>query len=161
MLPLVIATHLGSFWVNWWINNRPHDRPVFLNWAGGYEPAALLLGMNHFPRFLLLQDSTRILHDDFWPTVDGLHATWLTGWPPMFMAVHDTSQLEPHRARIEACKTRADSIRLEADLPSLVNYDTLWPHITDRTAIRQEIRHGRNNLVLGNHLFEKHKGTWS
>lgn len=159
MLPLVIGSHPGSPWLQWWVEKPPEDRTVFVHRQGGYEPAALLAAMEHFDRFLFLHDSTRILSPDFWTVVEPLEATWLTGHPPMFMAVHDTAQLEPHRLKLEQCDTKEQTIELESELPSLVAYETLWPKVTDHTASREHM-HGRDNLVLSNRYFAKYKGTW-
>lgn len=79
----------------------------------------------------------------------------------MFLGVHETAQLWPVLNDLPASMSKAEVIHLEAHISNLVDYDTIWPTITDRTALRREHKHGRDNLVLGNQHFEKWKGTWA
>jgi hypothetical protein len=37
---------------------------------------------------------------------------------------------------------------------------SLWPNVIDITHLRMEERHGRQNKILGNDLWEKAKGNW-
>jgi hypothetical protein len=163
MLPVVVGTHperkawlddcLASIRATTW------RRPIHVHRTGGYEPAAIRTGCATFPRFLYLQDSVTILHPDFWTAIDASGPAWLAGWPPMFLAIYDSAAVEPHLPTHEVSKV--ESTHLEGSLPSVLPMPTLWPDVIDANHLRREDRHGRDNLVLGNHLFEKHKGTWS
>lgn len=157
----MIATHPDrGAWLADLLETIPTDRDVLIHGTGGYEIAALRTGCQAFDRFLLLQDSMRILDPTFWAVIDASGPAWLSGHPPMYLGIHDREQLEPVLSTYPATIDKETSITLEGDLPRHVTYDTIWPHITDRTALRTEHRHGRENLVLGNHLWEKWKGTW-
>jgi len=76
----------------------------------------------------------------------------------MFMGIHDSKTLLPHLPAGPVSKE--ETIALEAHLGSVLGYRTVWPLITDRAALRTEHKHGRDNLVLGNRLWEKFKGTF-
>jgi len=164
VLPVVIGTHPDrTAWLTDCLTSiqATTDREVLIHHTGGYEVAALRHGMAHADRFLFLHDSVTILDPLFWSVIDRFRTpAWLSGHPPMFMGIHHTSSLEPILDRYPAEQSKEDAIRIEAELPGLLTYTTIWPDITDRTALRTEERHGRNNLVIGNHLWEKHKGTW-
>ena len=77
----------------------------------------------------------------------------------MFLAIYDAAEVKPLLPAGPVSKR--DAINLEAHLPSLLTMPTLWPDVTDATALRHEQRHGRDNKVLGNEHFLKFKGTWS
>src|SRR5690606_20970585 len=126
--------------------------------TGGYEPPAIRAGCERFPRFLYLHDSVTILQPGFWKIIDASPPAWLTGPPPMFLAIYNTVDVEPLLPTHEL--TKADSIHWEGHLPHLLRMPTIWPDVVDATALRREHRHGRDNLVLGNDLFLKWKGTW-
>lgn len=164
MLPVHIGTAPGREpWLNDCLTSirATTDRVVTVHTSGGYELAALRSGATHHDRFLFLHDTVTILSPQFWNVIDWWPGTaWLTGWPPMFMGIHDRISLKV-LDRFPDSIDKADAIRIEAELPTLLDYSTIWPDITDATALRQEHRHGRDNLVLGNNLFEKHKGTWA
>jgi hypothetical protein len=163
VLPVVIGTHPERpHWLEDCLNSihRTTKRRVLIHEAGGYEIAALRTGFARFDRFLFLQDSVTILSPEFWLIVDARKGpAWLSGWPPMFLGIWDASG----RAVIETLpttQTKEDSIRLEADIPELLKWPTIWPEVTDHTALRREIRHGRHNLVVGNRYWEKAKATF-
>lgn len=164
MLPVVIGTHPERpRWLEDCLSSirKTTKRHVIIHQTGGYEIAALRTGYQYFDRFLFLQDSVTILAPDFWAIVDSWKGpAWLTGWPPMFLGIWDQSARRIIDSLPQA-QTKEDSIRLEAELPEQLNWPTIWPHITDGTALRTEQRHGRRNLVLGNQLFEKAKATWA
>lgn len=159
MLPVVIGSHPDSPWLTECLEavQATTTREVVVHADGGYEPAALLTGCSRFDRFIFLQDSVTILSPQFWDVVDGYQTAWLSGWPPMFLGVHTAGIAEHLTGSVD----KAEAIRLEAHLPTVLDYPTIWPNVTDRTALRREVKHGRENLVLGNELWEKHKGTWA
>lgn len=78
----------------------------------------------------------------------------------MFMGIHNSENLSPHLPAHRL--TKAETINLEAHLPSLIKYETIWPNATDHNPIRQEHKHGRSNLVIGvPGMWEKWKGSWA
>lgn len=159
MLPVVVGTNPSrTEWLNDCLNSivTTCDWPIWVHHDGGYEPTALREACGRFDRFLFLQDSVTILAPEFWTHIH--EPAWLAGWPPMYLAVYDSAELAPHLPK--GTVTKEHSIQLEAQLPTLLNMPTLWPNIRDANALRTEYRHGRDNLILGNHLFEKAKGTW-
>jgi hypothetical protein len=164
MIPVVIGTNPErSDWLRDCLTSikatDPRHHPITVHSQGGYEPAALRTGTNLHERFLFLQDSCTILRPEFWDVIDDTEGpAWLAGYPPMHLAIHDSAQLRlllPDHA-----VTKDESISMEIGWPRQLNYNTIWPDITDANHLRKEHRHGRDNLVLGNDLFEKHKGTW-
>lgn len=162
MLPVVVGTHPDRTpWLNDCLTSiraTTKHRRVLIHRTGGYEPAAILTGCTTFNRFLYLQDSVTILHKDFWDVIDNSGPAWLAGPPPMFLAIYDAATVEPLMPKGPV--TKQDAIKLESDLPTILTMPTLWPDVVDATAPRMEHKHGRENKVLGNHLFEKHKGNW-
>jgi hypothetical protein len=158
VLPVVVGSHPESPWIDDCLTSifNTTDRQVVVHPDGGYEPAALRTGAALFDRFVYLQDSVTILSDTFWDAI-GETPCWFAGHPPMFLGIHDSTIVE----LLPRAVTKEEAISLEATLPGLLNYPTIWPDVSDRTALRREIRHGRDNLVLGvPGLWEKHKGTF-
>lgn len=164
MTPVVVGTHPDRKpWLDDCLTSihatSSKRRKVLVHETGGYEPAAILTGCAAFDRFVFLHDSVTIVHKDFWTTIDASEPAWLAGWPPMFLAIYDAAAVKPLLPNEPV--TKRDAINLEAHLPTLLPMPTLWPDVTDATALRHEHRHGRENKVLGNSYFEKLKGTWS
>jgi hypothetical protein len=158
VLPVVVGSHPNSPWLEECVDSirATTKRRLLIHYDGGYEPAALRFGCSQVPRFVFIQDSVRILSPKFWEAI-GTEPAWLSGWPPMFMGIHESAQLLPHLPTGPVSKE--DTIMLEAHLGTALGYRTIWPQITDHTALRTEHLHGRDNLVLGNRLWEKFKGT--
>lgn len=165
LTPVIIGTHPDRKpWLDDCLKSiRSTSSPrrrVAVHGTGGYEPAALRTGCDTFDRFLFLHDSVTILDRDFWEVIDATPQRWLAGSPHMHLGVYQTAELAPHLPQHEVDKNGA--IRSESDLPQhLPNMNPpLWPEINDLNFLRREVRHGRENLVLGNHMWEKHKGNW-
>lgn len=163
MLPVVVGTHPERpHWLDDCLTSirRTTKRRVLVHEAGGYEIAAIRTGYARFSRFLFLQDSVTILSPEFWTIVDARRGpAWLSGWPPMFLGIWDESA-KPLIDSLPEQQSKEDSIRLEGEIPAQLGWSTIWPEVTDHTALRREDRHGRNNLVVGNRYFEKAKATW-
>lgn len=158
MLPVVVGSHPDSPWIDDCLTSilNTTDRQVVVHGDGGYEPAALRTGAALFDRFIYLQDSVTILSPTFWDAI-GEKPCWFAGPPPMFLGIHDSTIT----ALLPRAASKEEAIALETEVPAHLNYPTIWPTVTDRTALRREMRHGRDNLVLGvPGLWEKHKGTW-
>lgn len=163
MLPVVVGTHPNrERWLNDCLGSirKTTKRHVVVHETGGYEIAAIRTGYQHFDRFLFLQDSVTVLNPDFWAILDLKQGpAWLAGWPPMFLGIWDKTA-KPVIDALPATQSKEDSIQLEAQLPNTLNWPTIWPNVNDKNAIRAEVRHGRNNLIVGNEYFEKAKGTF-
>lgn len=163
MIPVVVGTHPDrAAWLEDCLasikaTSSPR-REIYVHKTGGYEPAAIHSGCARFDRFLFIHDSVTILHGDFWSTVDSSGPAWLAGWPPMCLAIYDTASVQIHLPVHEV--TKLEACHLEGYLPSVVPMPTIWPDVTDANHLRMEERHGRLNMVLGNDLWEKHKGNW-
>jgi len=157
--PLVIGSHPGSPWLSDLLKTIPSGRDVRVHRDGGYEIAALRTACRYYDRFVFLQDSTQVLHPDFWDIIDGSSPAWLFGGPPMYMGVYNRNQLELAIPDAPAVMDKASSIAWEGALSDRLPYTALWPEVTDATG-RFEERHGRNNLVLENKYLRKWKGSW-
>lgn len=166
MIPVVVGTNPErGDWLKGCLDSiraTTRRRRVFIHRTGGYEIAALRAGVTRFGRFLFLQDSVTILRSGFWDVIDSTQGSaWLTGGPPMYLGIHDSIQLGPALSVYPDHLEKRDAINGESDLPTRVQgYGVIWPEVHDATHLRMEERHGRLNMVLGNHLFEKHKGSW-
>lgn len=158
MLPVVVGSHPDSPWIDDCLTSilATTDRQVIVHSNGGYEPAALRTGAALFDRFVYLQDSVTILSPTFWDAI-GDAPCWFAGNPPMFLGIHDSTIT----ALLPRSASKKEAIALESELPGRLDYPTVWPTVTDRTALRREFKHGRDNLVLGNEHFLKWKGTWA
>lgn len=158
--PVLIGSHPGSPWLADCLKSIPKGRTVKVHRKGGYEIAALRTACRYFDRFLFLQDSTAVLHPDFWDVIDTTPTAWLFGGPPMYMAVYNRVDLEPVLADAPPVMDKASSIHWECVLADRMNLPVLWPEVTDASG-RIEERHGRRNLVLDNRYLAKWKGTWT
>jgi len=159
VLPVLVGSHPESPWIEDCLKSirTTTDRPITVHTIGGHEPFALRTGLQ-WGRFLFLQDSCRILDAAFWEVVDSSGPSFLFGRPAMFLGIYDSQHLRPLLPTEPVDKET--SIRLEVELADSLGYPSIWPDVLDRTALRREHRNGRDNLVLGNELIEKHKGTW-
>lgn len=160
MLPVVVGSHPDSPWLADCLTciRGTTERELLVHGDGGYEPAALRTAVEHFDRFIYLQDSVTILSPTFWNEI-GEEPCWFAGHPPMFLGIYDSTTLAPllPTGRV----TKEESINLETSLSLILHHTTIWPTVTDHTALRREHRHGRDNLVLGvPGVWEKLKGTW-
>lgn len=157
--PVVIGSHPGSPWLADCLKTIPATRKVRVHRAGGYEIAALRTATRWRARFVFLQDSTQVLHPDFWDIIDNTEPTWLFGGPPMYMAVYQRRHLTTPLEQAPEKMDKLSSIRWEGELQERIHYPTLWPEVNDATGYHQE-RHGRMNLVLENTYLRKFKGNW-
>lgn len=142
----------------WWVHRQefkvlPHGR-------GGFELAHLRHAANQWSRFLYLKDSVTILNDAaFWSTIDNhVGPAWLAPWPGMYLGIYDSAQLLAVLGDAEAV-TKADSLRWEADLHTHLAWPVLWPEASDANAKRIDMIDGLPELVIGNDIWEKTKGT--
>jgi hypothetical protein len=162
MIPVVVGTNPER--ADWLadclasIRATSKHRRILIHRDGGYEPAAIRTGTEQFTRFLFIHDSVTVLDPEFWRIIDTAGPSWLAGHPPMCMAVYDTATIAPHLP--DHLVSKREAVELEGTLPNLIPMPTIWPDVTDSNCLRMEHRHGRMNLVLGNDLWEKHKGNW-
>ena len=156
-LPVVVGTHSGSPWLADCLTSL--GRPAHVYQSPDYEIGCLRQAARHHDRVLFLQDSVTGLDQGFWHAI-GDSPKWLCGRPPMYLGIYDSAALAPVLATFPERVDKETAIRCEVDLFKRLPMPVLWPEIVDRNALRTETRHGRVNLVLGNDLFEKHKGTW-
>lgn len=163
LTPVVVGTHPDrTDWLDDCLASiratSTKRRKILVHETGGYEPAGILTGCATYNRFLYIHDSVTILSKDFWQTIDNSGPAWLAGHPPMFLAIYDAHTVAPLMPTGKVSKREA--ISLESNLPSALTMPTIWPDVSDATALRHEVKHGRDNLVLGNDYFLKHKGNW-
>lgn len=127
---------------------------------GVFELAELKQAAETPGLFLYVKDSMTILDEDaFWATVDNGKPGWLFARPSCYLAVYDADTLR--RATINAPTegSKLDSIHWESELHDLLPYTSFWPDVTDFTAKRIDTINGRPELVVGNNIVEKTKGT--
>lgn len=154
---VVVGTYAGSPWLTGCLASL--GRPAAVYESTDYEIGVLRQAVQRHERFLFLQDSVRVLDPGFWEAV-GTEPTWLCGRPPMYLGIYDAAALGPLLAEFPATVDKETAIACEGLLHERLPMPCVWPDVVDRNALRQEHKHGRNNLVLGNALFEKFKGTW-
>lgn len=130
--------------------------PVVVHVEGAYEPDELR-AVDH-DRFLFLKESLTILDADaFWSAITG--PAWLFARPSCYLAVYDRTTLQ---AALEHAPVNGDkhaSIIWESRLHDLLRYPTIWPEVTDLHAKRIDIINGAPELIIGNRIVEKAKGT--
>ena len=154
MLPLVVSapsehapTHLRF------------DRPSLELLTPEWEIEHLAYAARCFDRFVFVKESARILDPEaFFAKVDGSGPAWLMGRPSCYMAVYDSARLRKVLPPARGFDKEA-SIVWESRLHQLLPMPTIWPEISDRNALRIEQVDGRDELVIGNAVLEKWKGT--
>lgn len=156
-LAVVVGSYPGSLWLPDCLASLGRTATVYE--SPDYEIGVLRQAVRHHDRFLFLQDSVQVLDQRFWAEI-GTEPTWLTGRPPMYLGIYDSAALAPVLDVLPERVDKETAIRCELELSDRLPMPELWPNVIDGYALRTEERHGRTNLVLGNHLFEKWKGTW-
>lgn len=128
----------------------------------GYEMSALRLACNTFSQFVFLKDSVTILKpDEFWGVIDRVRGpAWLSQPPSMYLGVYESFTLMSRIAGMNA-DTKLDSIRFETELNRVFRWPVLWPTVRDGLYKRVDYIDGRPEIVIGNEVWEKHKGTVS
>lgn len=135
-------------------------REVVVYSGEGFEPNALRVGVRMFKRFLYLKESSRILDPLFWKVIDRTPAgAFLFSRPSCYMAVYDSQGLSTILDQIPRNLDKEGSIWWEWNLQGLLDYRVIYPDVTDKTAKRIELVDGEPELVIGNDLIEKYKGT--
>ena len=126
----------------------------------GYEMSALRLASTTYSQFVFLKDSVTILRpNEFWAVIDRVQGpAWLSQPPSMYLGVYDSLTFMSRFFGVNA-NTKRDSVRLETELNGVFRWPVLWPDVRDGTAKRVDYVDGRPELVIGNDVWEKHKGT--
>lgn len=135
----------------------------------GYELGKIrwVVENTHVERFLFLQDSWVIKSDKFWELLHQTDGSVSLLRDPYFYGcyagVYESRVIE--KIGLPIVESKRDSVRLEVDWHQkyvLVAGEpqVLFPELTDSSATRTEMRHGRENLVLENEFVVKYKGTW-
>ncbi|ORB49246.1 hypothetical protein BST42_23645 [Mycolicibacterium rhodesiae] len=126
----------------------------------GYEMGALHRASATYSRFVFLKDSVTILKPDiFWPIVDSVDGpVWLSAPPSMYLGIYD-SRIFMRKMDRANTDTKFDSIEWEWKFRRSFNWPVLWPDIGDTTAKRVDYIEGQPELVVGNEIWEKHKGS--
>jgi hypothetical protein len=134
--------------------------PVVDNRAGGFELDHLRTAVTEHERFVYLKDSVRILDWlAFWDAIEASGPAWLFARPSCYLAVYDSVMLAQALAAAPTVVDKEMSIFWESRLMDLLPMPTIWPDVSDRNALRIERIDGLEELVIGNHLVEKTKGT--
>lgn len=123
-------------------------------------------------RWLMLQDSCMVLHDEFFTMIDQSQGSLLIApRPSMYLAVYEREIIDVIGIPdVPAGVDREIAITNETVWMDRYNeahqmlrgtpVPVLFPDFTDANASRQEHHHGRINLVLENKYLRKYKGTW-
>jgi hypothetical protein len=134
--------------------------------SSGWEIPHLIEAFNDpigLDRFVYLKSSTRILDERFWDVIDAAPAgrtSFLFARPSCYMAIYDradfpTTLLE----RPPVIADKEQSIYWEWAIHDYFLPGAIWPDVRDEAAKRIERVDGVDELVIGNDLVEKYKGT--
>ena len=176
MTPLVISTGPGRWpWLRDCLASVPGGRPVTIASSGphgGGELAAIrvIWESEHWPRWLMLQDSCELIGDGLLKLADDLHGPALVApRPSMYLAVYERTVLDRMHIPVLADGDREAAIAQECafmdayvETAHAMGFDVpvLIPEFRDGNAVRRQERHGRVNLVLESAHLRKWKGTW-
>lgn len=121
----------------------------------GWETDQLAAAAEQFSRFVYLKESARIF-PGFWEAVDSERGScWLFARPSCYMGIYDARTLRSMLAKLPPTRSKQDSISNEWRIHATVDWRSIWPEIRDANALRME----GDELVIGNGLIEKLKGT--
>lgn len=121
----------------------------------GWEPEQLAKAARTHSRIVYIKESARPL-PGFWEAIDRVRGSaWLFARPSCYMGVFESPALLEALSHLEPTNTKDDSIRNEWLIHDFGKWPALWPEINDYNALRMD----GDELVIGNHLIEKSKGT--
>ena len=137
------------------------DREVRTLTSSEWEASHLRRATRPYKRFVFLKESTAILDPEgFWDAIDGVKGpSWLFAYPSCYMAIYDSKSLLDALDAMPAPMSKEDSITMENGLQRALPYPILWPEISDENAKRVDMIDGKPELIIGNDLVEKAKGT--
>lgn len=158
-VPLVISATSGQ--VPTHLLEAAGNRPILVLSTPEWEDQHLRYAADTFDWFVFIKESTRILDPEaFWAKVDtATEPAWLFAWPSCYMGLYARSPLQSVLRRIKVTD-KWGSVREEAALAKRLNMrKALWPEICDANALRVEVVDGEPELVIGNAIIEKSKGS--
>lgn len=136
------------------LNGHPYTVMV-----DGWETDQLAEAASRYSRFVFLKESVR-LFPGFWERIDDVSGScWLFARPSCFMGIYDARTLRTMLRKLPPTKSKQDSILNEWRIHGTVDWPSLWPDVSDANALRVERVNGAPELVIGNGLIEKLKGT--
>jgi hypothetical protein len=159
LVPLVISAPSGK--VPTHLLEAAGNRPILVLSTPEWEDQHLRYAADTFDWFVFVKESTRILDAEaFWAKVDtATEPAWLFAWPSCYMGLFARSPLQTVLRRIKVTD-KWGSVREEAALAKRLGMRAaLWPEICDANALRVETVDGEPELVIGNAIIEKSKGS--
>ncbi len=173
-VPIVISTGMGrAGWLGDCLESILRERVTVCRPRTGGELGAIrmIYESTHWPRWLMLQDSTVVVDQELFNIVDRINGPLLVApRPSMYLAVYERQVL--HAVGIPDVPAGADrELAISHETEWMDAYvaaaqdqgfevPVLFPLFGDQFASRTEQRHGRLNLVLENEYLRKYKGTW-
>jgi hypothetical protein len=158
-VPLVISATSGK--VPTHLLDAAGNRPILVLTTPEWEDQHLRYAADTFDWFVFVKESTRILDPAaFWTKVDAAKdPAWLFAWPSCYMGLYARSPLQTVLRRIKVVD-KWGSVREEAALAKRLNMrNALWPEVCDANALRVETVDSEPELVIGNAIIEKSKGS--
>lgn len=157
--PLVISAPSGNVPTD--LLATAGNRPILVLSTAEWEDQHLRYAADTFDWFVFVKESTRIIDPEaFWAKIDAATGpAWLFAWPSCYMGLFARSPLQGVLRRIKVTD-KWGSIREEAALAKRLGMrNALWPEINDANALRVETVDGKPELVIGNAIIEKSKGS--
>lgn len=156
--PLVISAPSGRVPVE--LLAAAGNRPTLVLTTAEWEDAHVRYAASAFDWFVFLKESTRIVDPAaFWATIDRrTDPAWLFAPPSCYMAVYARDPLLKALRRVKITD-KWGSVRTEAALCRSLRMGTVWPGVTDANALRVEDGADGPELVIGNSIVEKSKGS--
>lgn len=158
-VPLVISATSGRVPTD--LLAAAGNRPILVLSTPEWEDQHLRYAADTFDWFVFVKESTRILDAEaFWAKVDtATEPAWLFAWPSCYMGLFARSPLQAVLRKIKVTD-KWGSVREEAALARRLGMrKALWPEINDANALRVEMVDGEPELVIGNAILEKSKGS--
>lgn len=176
VIPLVVSTGAGRWpWLADCLASIPSGVPVMIASSGphgGGELAAIrmIYEHEHWPRWLMIQDSCELIGDGLLHLAAAAHGPALVApRPSMYLAVYERAVLNTMPIPTIGDGDREAAIQHETEFMDAYvdaareagfEVPVLLPELADGLASRVEPRHGRMNLVLESPHLRKYKGTW-
>ncbi len=133
-----------------------------------YETGALaeaLTMVGEDERFLFIGDSMHIMSSAFFDHLPDEGSAWLFGRPTMYAGIYEPRILSALLKQFPPATDKHTAIHRETAFcdpyGTITRAPTIWPEVTDETALYEQDAFGRRNLVLGNEHIVKYKGTWA
>lgn len=152
--PLVISAPSGQTPIH--LLEAAGNRPILVLTTDEWEDRHLTHAASAFDWFVFVKESTRILDPAaFWDAIDNrTQPAWLFAHPSCYMALYARGPLQKALGRVHITD-KWGSVRAEASLSKHLGREAIWPDVTDANALRMD----DGELVIGNHIIEKSKGS--